>query len=98
MFSSTSNDENTIINCDTNCDNDENTIINCDNTNESIDITSPVTKNTPTVADNKKAFKLVNSIQYALDTARLASAFAVDIDKKMSVLLPQIKIIITLGE
>lgn len=95
MSSPISNDETTTINCDTNCD--INCDINCD-TNESLDITSPVTKIDDFIVVDDNKSELVNSIQSALDTARLACAFAVDMDKKMSVLLSQIKIIITLGE
>ena len=105
MSFSTSNDETIVINsdiiCDTNCDNNETTIINSDSTdtiNENIDITSPVTEIDEfcLVDDNKN--KLVKSIQTALDYARLACAFAVDIDKKTDDVLSKTKVIIPLGK
>ena len=101
MSSSTTNDETNIINCDTNCDNDETTIINCDstdNTNESIDITSPVTKIDDFIVVDDNKSQLVNSIQTALDSARLACAFAVDIDTKIAGVLSKTKDVITLGK
>jgi hypothetical protein len=90
MSSSITNDETATINsdiiCDANIDNNE-------STTKSMDISSQITEpdEFSLVHDNKS--QLVISIQIILDAARLACAFAVDVDKKTTGVLSQTKII-----
>jgi hypothetical protein len=96
MSSYINNDETSTENCDIICDTN---IDNNDNTTKNIEIASIplLTKIDEIVIDSNKN-QLVKSIQTALDEARLACAFALDIDKKTDDLLSKTKVIIPLGK
>jgi hypothetical protein len=77
--------------------NDKNATINC-NTNKIIDIISPPTKIDDFIVVDDNKSQLINSIQTALDTAKLSCSFAFDINKKTSDVLSKTKLIKKLGK